>query len=96
MQIAGKDALVTGAATGIGRAAALALAAKGARSLILADIDAAGLAQTARDAEKHGTSVVSLTTDLSEPRNVEALFAEAQRQGPIRHPIAYPCSFPSI
>ena len=40
-----KNVLVTGAASGIGRALALALAARGAK-MILVDIDAAGLEQT--------------------------------------------------
>ena len=46
LQLAGQTALVTGAAGGIGRAAALALAAEGAR-VILADIDREALLKTA-------------------------------------------------
>ena len=44
MDITGKAAIVTGASAGIGRATALALARAGARGIMLADIDAAGLA----------------------------------------------------
>lgn len=40
---AGRVALVTGAASGIGAACALALAARGAGKLVLVDVDAAGL-----------------------------------------------------
>ena len=46
-RVAGKIALVTGAANGLGRAIALRLAEEGA-TLVLADIDAAGLAETER------------------------------------------------
>jgi len=47
MDIAGKAALITGAAAGIGRAIAVALADRGARHLTLCDIDDRGLAETA-------------------------------------------------
>ena len=48
MDISGRAALISGAAAGIGRATAVALARKGARRIVLVDIDAAGLAETAK------------------------------------------------
>ena len=50
MVIQGKKAMVTGAASGIGRAVALALAAKGA-VVCITDINEAGLKQTAQEIE---------------------------------------------
>ena len=49
----GRAALITGAASGIGRASALAFAAAGA-SVALVDIDADGLAETAEAARALG------------------------------------------
>ncbi|TWT99730.1 putative oxidoreductase SadH [Botrimarina colliarenosi] len=71
-RLAGKTALVTGAARGIGRAIALRLAAKGVR-LALVDRDAPGLAQTQRDAEQFGVAALSIPCDLTDNHDLEAL-----------------------
>jgi len=65
----GKKALVTGAAAGIGRAVALALAREGT-DLYLIDIDAGKLADTARDAEQSGVAVLTRVCDLSDPKQI--------------------------
>jgi NAD(P)-dependent dehydrogenase (short-subunit alcohol dehydrogenase family) len=64
-------AVVTGAAGGIGRALAARLSSAGSR-LVLADVDAVTLAETA---EELGAGAVP--TDVSDPRAVEALAAAA-------------------
>lgn len=63
MQIAGELAVVTGAGSGIGRATALALAARGAR-IAISDVDADGLAGTA--AELGADCAHQATLDVSD------------------------------
>ncbi len=65
-------ALVTGAASGIGRALALELADRDAR-LLLADIDAAGLAETAAQAQARGADVRTQVVDLADREQVLGL-----------------------
>ena len=64
-------AVVTGAASGIGRATALALAGRGAH-LALADRDGAGLEATAEQAEKHGVTVSRHVFDVTDAADVRA------------------------
>jgi NADP-dependent 3-hydroxy acid dehydrogenase YdfG len=64
-EFAGKVAVITGAGSGIGRALALNLAAKGAR-LALSDIDTEGLAETARHAHALGAEVKSDPLNVAE------------------------------
>jgi 3-hydroxybutyrate dehydrogenase len=68
LDLAGRTALVTGAAGGIGRACALRLAAAGARVRAV-DRDAAGLAELAQQAERAGDlpgTVVPHVVDLTD------------------------------
>lgn len=65
-------ALVTGAASGIGRALALELAARGTR-LLLADIDSTGLDETAALARARGAEVQAHVLDLADREQVLGL-----------------------
>ncbi len=67
----GKVAVVTGAASGIGRSLALALAQEGAR-LALCDVDTVGLAQTAEQARALGCEVHEQRLDVSQREEVLA------------------------
>lgn len=64
----GKVALVTGAASGLGRATALRLAAAGA-GLCLVDISADALEETAGQARALGVQVLIQVTDISREQN---------------------------
>jgi NAD(P)-dependent dehydrogenase (short-subunit alcohol dehydrogenase family) len=74
MEIAGKVALVTGAGSGIGRAAALALAAEGA-ALVVADIDHLGGEETVALIRSRGGKATFVRADVSTPEGIEAMFA---------------------
>jgi short-subunit dehydrogenase len=74
--IRGAAAAVTGAASGIGRALALELAARGC-DLALADRDEAGLAAVAAEIAKTGTTKITTHgVDVGEPSQIEA-FAQS-------------------
>lgn len=71
-----KTALVTGAASGIGRATALLMAASGAR-LVAADVDAEGARQTARLIEQAGGEAFAWACDVTAAVQVQALVEAA-------------------
>lgn len=68
----GKVAIITGAASGLGRAFAEKAAALGMK-LVLADIDPAALADTVATLTGAGAEVVGVPTDVSDAGAVEAL-----------------------
>lgn len=75
--ISGNVAVITGAARGIGRAAALRLAQKGMR-LVLADVLVDELSATAAAARVAGApDAIAVPTDVSDKAAVEALCAAA-------------------
>lgn len=67
-----KIALVTGAATGIGRATAIAFAQKGV-NVAVADINKKELAKTAGLAEEAGAAVLSVLADISIEEEVQKM-----------------------
>src|SRR3989442_3078446 len=72
-----KVALVTGGGTGIGRAVALALASEG-YSVVVAGRRKEPLEATAVEGSKLGARMLSVPTDVREPRSVKALFAKTR------------------
>ena len=70
-ELKGRIAVVTGAASGIGRELALACAAEGAH-LAIADVDAKGLAETARLLPP-GCESIQARCDVTKPGDLEAL-----------------------
>jgi NAD(P)-dependent dehydrogenase (short-subunit alcohol dehydrogenase family) len=76
--LSGRAVVVTGAGAngGIGHAIALGYARAGAR-LVICDIDADGLARTAEELSSLGALAAAELCDISEPTQVEKLFATA-------------------
>jgi glucose 1-dehydrogenase len=76
MRLAERVAVVTGAASGIGRGTALRFAEEGA-DLALADVNEEGLEETARQARELGRRVLAQPTDVRERAQVERLVGRA-------------------
>jgi NAD(P)-dependent dehydrogenase (short-subunit alcohol dehydrogenase family) len=68
----GKVAVVTGAASGIGRAMAERFAASGMK-VVLADVEMGALAQTEAEMKVAGATVLAVRTDVSSAADVQAL-----------------------
>jgi NAD(P)-dependent dehydrogenase (short-subunit alcohol dehydrogenase family) len=70
--LGGRTVLVTGAASGIGRATALACARRGA-SLVVCDRNEEGLAETEREIRNLGREVLAQRVDVARSEEVSAL-----------------------
>lgn len=73
LKLSGKVVLVTGAASGIGQAAALRITEEGA-TIIIADLQEEAGNQTASQIEQAGGKAVFIRVDVSQPQDVEAAF----------------------
>ena len=73
-----KTAIVTGAASGIGRATAVRFAREGA-NVALVDMNAAGLAEAAAACGEAGAKSLVLERDAADPGVMDALVAETAR-----------------
>jgi NAD(P)-dependent dehydrogenase (short-subunit alcohol dehydrogenase family) len=79
MATTGRIAIVTGAGSGIGRAASLALQADG-YSVVLAGRRIAELEKTAAMASPSGGKMLPVPTDVAKPDAVNALFARTKEE----------------
>jgi len=73
-QLHGKVAVVTGAASGIGRATAGAFAREGMK-VVLADIEEAAVEKAAAELAEAGHEAIAVRTDVSDGASMEALAA---------------------
>ncbi|HVN85220.1 MAG TPA: SDR family NAD(P)-dependent oxidoreductase [Candidatus Binatia bacterium] len=71
---ADKVAIVTGGASGIGRALGIELVRHGAR-VVLADVNGDGAGSTARELSSHGTAS-AVTVDVADAASVEGMIAD--------------------
>ena len=83
-----KVAFVTGAASGIGRATAVAFGSEGARVAIL-DLSENDLSETAEAVRNAGAEVLTIACDVSKPEQVEAVNRRPKRT-PYRRPKGTP------
>ena len=72
MSLAGKVAVVTGAARGIGKAVATHLASEGA-TVVIADINAKAAGETAAELEAAGRTAMGCPLDVTNPAQVAAM-----------------------
>src|SRR5262245_66476812 len=77
-RLEGRIALVTGAASGIGRATARVLAEEGAH-VYLADVNAAGAETAAAELVNAGLAARPVTADVSLGQDVSAMFRLVQK-----------------
>lgn len=77
--LSGKTVVITGAASGIGKALAHTLAAHGAR-LLLADVDAEGLEAVAGSLRQQGATCITQLCDVSQATAVNALAERARSE----------------
>lgn len=82
-RLAGKIAIITGAASGQGRVASSVFASEGA-TLVLADIDRDGLEETAKEVRAVGGDPMLFGGDLTkEPANAELVRQTVERHGQV-------------
>jgi NAD(P)-dependent dehydrogenase (short-subunit alcohol dehydrogenase family) len=76
MKLAGKKAVVTGAAAGIGKSIALALADEGA-DVVIADLQAEKAQKVCQEINEKGRASLAITCDVGDPAQVDAMIAQA-------------------
>ena len=76
MLLEGKNAIITGSGSGVGRTSAIRFAEEGAQ-VLCADLNAEGAAETVDQIEAAGGTAVAVTANVAEEADVEAMIAAA-------------------
>jgi NAD(P)-dependent dehydrogenase (short-subunit alcohol dehydrogenase family) len=80
MDVAGKVVVITGGASGIGRALAYRFADEGAAGIVVADLDQEGATDVATDLD----SAIAVGCDVADPRHADVLVSAAEQAfGPV-------------
>ncbi len=79
MSFEDKTVLITGGASGIGRAAALAFCESGAK-VVVADLDAENAVATADEARARGGEAISVTVDVASAASVDHMLRECVKR----------------
>ena len=73
MRLAGKVAIITGAASGIGKATALLFAEEGAKVVVVVDINDQGGLRTVEEIESNGGEAIFIHTDVTKIVDVKRM-----------------------
>ena len=85
MEITGRVAVVTGGASGAGRAIALGLASRGAAGVVVSDTDADGAERVAAEIAAVGGRACAVPADVTREKEVRDLVARAEEAfGPVQ------------
>lgn len=76
MDIKGKVAIISGAASGIGRATSIAIAQEGARAVAVVDQDEAGLEETCRLVREAGAEALQLAINVLDVPSLERMYTD--------------------
>ena len=80
MDVAGKVVVITGGASGIGRALAYRFADDGAEGIVVADLDQEGATDVATDLD----NAIAVGCDVADPRHADVLISAAEQSfGPV-------------
>jgi NAD(P)-dependent dehydrogenase (short-subunit alcohol dehydrogenase family) len=80
MDVAGKVVVITGGASGIGRALAYRFADDGAAGIVVADLDQEGATDVATDLD----NAIAVGCDVADPRHADVLISAAEQSfGPV-------------
>jgi NAD(P)-dependent dehydrogenase (short-subunit alcohol dehydrogenase family) len=80
MDVAGQVVVITGGASGIGRALAYRFADEGAKGIVVADLDQEGATEVATDVD----SAIAVACDVADPAHADVLISAAEQSfGPV-------------